>query len=153
MGVDIQSKNLVKTTNNITLKTFLRETNEKLTKRNDKFSNYEDQWVKKKVAWQLREKELEKKAEDDKKIIEELKGKNEDKKHIIYELKLRQEKEKKAMIELKEESYVKIKNENEDLKKKYQNASSEINKLAGFLKIFGKNEIIFVTNIQIVLPN
>ena len=106
----------------------------KLTERNEKFSKYEDQWVKKKVTWELREKELMKNAE-------ELKGKNEDKKHIIYELKLRQEKEKKAMIELKEESYVKIKNENEDLKKKYQNASSEINKLAGFLKIFGKNEI------------
>ena len=66
------------------------------------------------------------------------------------------------MIELKDEKYVKMKNEIEVLNKKYQNALSEIDKLARFLKIFGKNEIatvwsmlaidivfIFVTNIQI----
>ena len=106
------------------MKTLLREKNEKCLRQNKKWTKTEKEWIEFKVD---KEKELEKKEEE--------------KKNIIDELKSRHKAEKEAIFKNENENCKKMKNEIEGLKEKYQNALNEIKKLAGFVNIFGKKNL------------
>ena len=96
----------------------LREKNEKCLRQNKKWTKTEKEWIEFKVD---KEKELEKKEEE--------------KKNIIDELKSRHKAEKEAIFRNETADCKKMKNEIEVLK-------NELNKLARFVNIFGKNEIL-----------
>ena len=100
------------------MKTFLRERNDKIARQNKKWTKTEKEWVEFKVD---KEKELMKKEEE--------------KKNIIDELKSRHKAEKEAIFMNETADCKKMKNEIEDLK-------NELNKLARLVNIFGKNEIL-----------
>ena len=99
----------------------LREKNEKCLSKNRKWTETQKEWIEFKV-----EKE---------KTIQEWKKKDEEKKNIIDELKSRHKAEKEAIFRNETADCKKMKNEIEVLK-------NELNKLARFVNIFGKNEIL-----------
>lgn len=69
----------------------------------------------------------------------ELKKKYEDKKHQVEELKTKYDIEKKSKDENVSKELVKLKNEIEISNKKYKSALNEINKLARWVNLYGKN--------------